>query len=227
MTLPIMNEKMPDIESSFNHLDPCLLIAANRRLSQELLRAQNDLKLAEKTLECLSRKAKHDELTGLPNRALLTDRFTQAAACAHRNGHRMALLFLDIDHFKVINDTHGHQVGDWALKRTANYLISAVREGDTVSRHGGDEFLILLSEIVHVSDAELTARKIALVLEQAADGDALQPGLSASIGISIYPDDGTVLGQLTHLADMLMHRSKIQRREKLTHQGVPADRLIR
>jgi diguanylate cyclase (GGDEF)-like protein len=191
------------------------LVAANQRLSLEMHRALNDLRLAERELKLVSRAAERDGLTGLPNRALFADRFRQAAALAHRNGHRMALLFLDLDNFKMINDTHGHQTGDRVLTRTANCLLSAVRESDTVSRHGGDEFLILLNEISQAADATLASSKIEVALEQIASIDHRQSGLTASIGISIYPDDGIDLDCLIDQADIAMYRGKMQTREAL------------
>lgn len=202
---------MHDTENAFDNSNSYPLIAANHLLSLEMLRAQSDLRQTEKGPDLMSRKVERDGLTGLPNRALFADRFMQAAAGAHGNGHRIALLFLDLDNFKAINDTHSHQVGDWALKRTSNCLMSAVRETDTVSRYAGDEFLILLSEITQASHAALTANKVVSALEQAAGVDDLQPGLSANSGISIYPDDGADLGRLIDLADMAMYRSKMQR----------------
>lgn len=228
---------MHDAEKAFDDADAHPPRAADPQLSLEMQRALRDLRQAEKALDLVSRKAQRDELTGLPNRVLFADRFMQAAARARRNGHRMALLFLDLDHFKAINDTHGHQVGDWVLKRTSNCLTSAVRESDTVSRHGGDEFLILLTEITQAADAALAASKIVRVLEQTADAalaaskvvsvleqdaDAPQPELTASIGLSIYPDDGTDLDRLIGLADTDMSRNKMQRRAQVVLHAVAA-----
>ncbi len=203
-------------ECTRNGTDSLPHLAANQRLSEELQRARSDLRRAEEALELMSRTAECDGLTGLPNRALFADRFKQAAALAHRDGHRMALLFLDLDNFKAINDTRGHQSGDWVLKRTANCLLSTVRESDTVSRYGGDEFLILLSKISQAADATLTSSKIVAALEQLARNDQRQSGLTASIGISLYPEDGTDLDHLIDRADLAMYRSRMQARETLT-----------
>lgn len=213
---------MHDTENALDDSDAYPLSVAIHRLSLELLRAKSDLRQAEEALDLMSRRAERDALTGLPNRALFADRFIQAAAGARRNGHRMAVLFLDLDHFKAINDTHGHQVGDWVLKRASNCLMSAVRAADTVSRHGGDEFLILLSEITQASDAAWAANKVVSALAQAVDVNDLQRSLTASIGISIYPEDGTDLDRLIALADLAMYRNKIQRRGKVVLHAVPA-----
>ncbi|WP_158540769.1 GGDEF domain-containing protein [Thiomonas sp. X19] len=208
-------------EDRFNdgHANP--LIEANQQLVLAMLRAQGDLTLAVKALDLVSRTAERDTLTELPNRTLFLGRFMQAITHAHRNGGHIALLFLDLDHFKMINDTHGHLVGDRVLKRTANCLVSAVREADTVSRHGGDEFLILLTDITHASDAAAAARKIIAALAQAAFlGDGL-PNLTASIGISVYPEDGEDADTLIHRADMAMYRIKKQMRGHFVFHADP------
>ena len=112
--------------------------------------------------------AEHDALTDLPNRLLLNDRLARAIALARRYGRRLAVLFLDCDRFKHINDTLGHAIGDQVLRSVARRLTTCVRESDTVSRHGGDEFLILLSEVDQPEDAGLIAEKIVDVDRRAA-----------------------------------------------------------
>ena len=116
----------------------------------------------------MSYLAQHDFLTELPNRMLLNDRLTQAIASAHRHRKSLALLFVDVDHFKRINDSLGHAIGDQLLKSIARRLVACVRSSDTVSRHGGDEFVILLSEVAHPEDAAATADKILAACEQIA-----------------------------------------------------------
>ncbi len=201
------------------HANP--LIEANQQLVLAMLRAQGELALAVKALELVSGTAERDTLTELPNRTLFLGRCMQAITHAHRNGGHIALLFLDLDHFKMINDTHGHLVGDRVLKRTASCRLSAVREADTVSRHGGDEFLILLTDITQASDAAVAASKIMTALAQTAFlGDGL-PNLTASIGISIYPDDGEDPETLIHHADMAMYRIKKQMRGHFVFHAEP------
>jgi diguanylate cyclase (GGDEF)-like protein len=163
---------------------------ANERLVLQSIRAQVEAESAVQAFEEVSRRAEHDPLTQLPNRVLLLDRFEQAIVSAKRHGSRLALLFLDLNDFKQINDTHGHGMGDQVLKLAAKRLTASVRGADTVSRHGGDEFLILLSEISNASDAALIADKVLAALEAPAKVGENVFLLCASIGISIYPDDG-------------------------------------
>jgi diguanylate cyclase (GGDEF)-like protein len=181
---------------------------ANAQLVVSSLRAHSDAETCEEKLKAASHTAKHDALTELPNRMLLRDRFEQAIVHARRNGTLLALLFLDVDNFKEINDTLGHTVGDEVLRRAARSLVSTVRAGDTVSRHGGDEFLILLAGVSKASDAGIVARKVAAGLYLAAP--SIDPRLTASIGISIYPRDGDDVDTLIQRADAAMYLAKKQ-----------------
>lgn len=171
----------------------------------------HDAAVARATAEQNARLARHDCLTGLPNIALLDERLTQAIGLAHRHGTRIALLFIDLDGFKQVNDTHGHLVGDEVLKSVATRLERCVRGTDTVCRRGGDEFVILLSEISSHRDAAYLAEKVlaALALPHAVNG--IHVGTRASIGISIYPDDSEDAGQLMQCADAAMYRAKTGR----------------
>ena len=152
--------------------------------------------------------AEHDALTDLPNRLLLNDRLARSIALARRYGRRLAVLFLDCDRFKHINDTLGHAVGDQVLRSIAKRLTTCVRESDTVSRHGGDEFLILLSEIDHPQDAEAIAQKIVTSIAEPhfVSGHELQ--LTASVGIALYPEDGQDAQSLIMRADTAMYHAK-------------------
>ena len=152
--------------------------------------------------------AEHDALTDLPNRLLLNDRLARSIALARRYGRRLAVLFLDCDRFKHINDTLGHAVGDQVLRSVARRLTTCVRESDTVSRHGGDEFLILLSELDHPEDAEAIAQKIisSIAEPHLVAGHELQ--LTASIGIALYPEDGQDAQSLIMRADTAMYYAK-------------------
>ena len=152
--------------------------------------------------------AYHDALTGLPNRLLLEDRLKQAMAQADRSRSKVALLFLDLDNFKRINDTLGHAVGDLLLKEVSTRLRGCVRDTDTISRQGGDEFVLLLGELAE-SDAAMPA--ISMVLQRLdepffAEGHELST--SASIGVTLYPDDGQDFDTLRKKADMAMYRAK-------------------
>lgn len=191
------------------------LLEANEQLVLAAVRAQAEAESAARKLDEIARSAERDVLTGLPHRALLFDRFTQAIAGAKRRSSRLGLLFLDVDNFKQINDTLGHRVGDEVLKRVAECLLSSVRDADTVSRHGGDEFLILLTELSYASDAVQIARKVMASLGESAVVDGHRINLAASIGISIYPDDGEDPDTLIDRADAAMYRAKRHR-----HGGV-------
>ena len=152
--------------------------------------------------------AEHDALTDLPNRLLLNDRLARSIALARRYGRRLAVLFLDCDRFKHINDSLGHAIGDQVLRSVAKRLATCVRESDTVSRHGGDEFLILLSELDQPEDAEAIAQKIVTSIAEPhlISGHELQ--LTASVGIALYPEDGQDAQSLIMRADTAMYYAK-------------------
>jgi diguanylate cyclase (GGDEF)-like protein/PAS domain S-box-containing protein len=156
--------------------------------------------------------AQHDFLTGLPNRVLLTERLSQAIGLAHRHRKRGALLFLDLDNFKRINDTLGHVIGDQLLQLVADRLIACVRATDTVCRQGGDEFVILLAEIEQPKDATHIAEKlrIALAMPHLIGGHELH--VTLSIGISVFPDDGIDVATVLQNADTAMFRAKARGR---------------
>ncbi len=152
--------------------------------------------------------AQHDALTGLPNRALLEDRLAQAIPLARRNGTRLAVMFLDLDRFKTINDSLGHQAGDHLLREVARRLCGCVRKADTVSRQGGDEFVILLQELEAPEHAARVARKIIEAVAEPVYLDGLQLQVTPSIGISVFPDDGTWQAELLRNADAAMYHAK-------------------
>lgn len=152
--------------------------------------------------------AQHDSLTQLSNRMVLNDRLTQAIAMAHRHGKKLAVLFLDVDRFKHINDSFGHAIGDRLLQSVSKRLLSCVRRSDTVSRQGGDEFVILLSEVTRAADAAICADKILQTLSVPHDIDPHHLHITASIGIATYPDDGTETEMLMKNADFAMYDAK-------------------
>jgi diguanylate cyclase (GGDEF)-like protein/PAS domain S-box-containing protein len=156
----------------------------------------------------MSRVAQHDVLTQLPNRTLFDDRLTQAISLAERQGKQLAVLFVDVDQFKRINDTLGHGVGDNLLRSIAGRLSACIRRTDTVSRLGGDEFLILLSQVEHAEDAAITARKIlrAIAAPHIIDNKSLD--INVSIGGSTYPADGQDAASLVSRADIAMYEAK-------------------
>jgi diguanylate cyclase (GGDEF)-like protein/PAS domain S-box-containing protein len=152
--------------------------------------------------------AQHDSLTDLPNRILFNDRLTQAMAMSNRHGKKLALLYLDIDRFKHVNDSSGHATGDRLLQSIAERLRACVRSSDTVSRQGGDEFVILLGEVAHAQDAAVAAEKMLAALSEPYRIDELELYVSASIGIATYPEDGTTAENLLKNADAAMYRAK-------------------
>jgi len=158
--------------------------------------------------------AHHDSLTGLPNRVLFQERLKGAMAQAKRGGHRMALMFLDLDKFKDINDTLGHHVGDLLLKAVAKRLLRCVRETDTVARLGGDEFAVMLTNLGDAQGAGTVAEAIIATVADPFGIDAHEVLTSASIGITVYPDDADDSDQLLKNADMAMFRSKAEGRDR-------------
>jgi len=172
----------------------------------------SERKRAEETIRHL---AYHDALTGLPNRALFEDRLKLALAQAHRGGQLLAVLFLDLDHFKLINDTLGHAVGDQLLNSLASGLSHLLREGDTAARVGGDEFIVLLPVIGRVEDAvEVSERVLSKLAEpRVVAGHELQ--LTTSVGVAIYPHDGADAETLLSNADIAMYRAKEEGRNRI------------
>ncbi|MBT9569322.1 MAG: EAL domain-containing protein [Thiobacillus sp.] len=156
----------------------------------------------------LDHLAHHDVLTGLPNRVLMYDRLAQAIALTRRTGKQLAVLFMDLDRFKHINDSLGHSVGDQLLQSVGRRLLACVRQSDTISRQGGDEFVALIPDIDHAEDAALAAQKMlaAIALPHRIEQHDLHIG--ASIGISIYPDDGLDAETLIKHADTAMFHAK-------------------
>ena len=161
----------------------------------------------ERRLEMLH-LAEHDALTDLPNRLLLNDRLARTIALARRHGRRVAVLFLDCDRFKHINDSLGHGVGDQVLRSVSKRLVTCVRESDTVSRHGGDEFLILLSEVDQPEDAGLIAEKIVASIAEPHLVVGHELLLTVSVGIALYPEDGHDAQTLIMHADTAMYHAK-------------------
>jgi len=150
----------------------------------------------------------HDFLTGLPNRMLFSDRVRQAIAAAPRHLKKVAVLFLDLDGFKHINDSLGHAVGDRLLQSISKRLVNCVRGGDTVSRQGGDEFVVLLSEMERSEDAAISARRMLQAVAKAHSVEVHDLHVTASIGVSVYPDDGMDSETLIKNADTAMYQAK-------------------
>jgi diguanylate cyclase (GGDEF)-like protein len=157
--------------------------------------------------------AYHDPLTALPNRQLFLDRLVVAIANAHRHGHKLAVFYLDLDRFKVVNDSLGHAAGDELLKCVASRMKLTLRENDTVARLGGDEFTILSPEITHGEDAITIAHKVRDAIEAPMVIDGRELFVTTSLGISLYPDDGETPDALLRNADSALYRAKARGRD--------------
>jgi diguanylate cyclase (GGDEF)-like protein/PAS domain S-box-containing protein len=168
----------------------------------------SDITQSKAELETVAHHAQHDFLTNLPNRLLFRDRFEQQVARARRNKRKFAVMYLDLDRFKPVNDKLGHQIGDQLLVAVAGRLKLQVREIDTVSRLGGDEFAILLSEVMTRNDVTNLAEKILTALSQPYTLDGHTVNVTASLGIAMYPDDGTDMEMLMSKADAAMYKAK-------------------
>ncbi len=169
------------------------------------MEVQNELRMQK---QVLAFQAEHDTLTGLPNRALFMDRLQQSIKNARRGYTKTALLFIDLDHFKEINDTLGHAMGDKVLIEVANKLHHNVREVDTVARLSGDEFTIILENITNMDDITEIARKILHTFQQPMQIDGMHMKSTMSIGISTFPDDGNTPEELLQNADTAMYKAK-------------------
>jgi two-component system, cell cycle response regulator len=152
--------------------------------------------------------ALHDALTGLPNRRLLEDRIQTTLQHANRNHHKAAILYLDLDGFKDINDTYGHAYGDEVLKIVAQRLVASSRKEDTVARLGGDEFMVVLGEVSSLADANGPASKLVEAVSEPFFINDLTLTLSTSIGISVYPDDADTVEALISIADYALYEAK-------------------
>jgi diguanylate cyclase (GGDEF)-like protein len=164
-----------------------------------------DRKMLEKQLQ---HKAYYDVLTGLPNRVLFSDRIQQSFAAAKRDNKRFAVMFIDLDSFKPVNDDYGHGMGDLLLKEVADRIRTTVRESDTVARIGGDEFLVLLREVKEDQETTFVAEKVRIAISQPFLIAGQSFRISSSIGIAIFPEHGDNEIELCRNADIAMYQSK-------------------
>ena len=214
------NAMLDEIQSRDNELMEHRAMLEHRVMQRtsELEIANAELATSKSQAEAVAKRmeyhAHHDALTGLPNRLLLNDRIIAELAHARRQHGRLALLFLDLDRFKIINDSLGHAVGDQLLRVIARRLGNCVREEDTVARLGGDEFMVLLPRISGSSDAGRIARKVIDCLVNPISCNGHELHITTSVGISIYPHDGTDAETLIKHADISMYRAKELGRNK-------------
>ena len=217
------NTMLDEIQSRDNELREHRLKLEERvaQRTRELEIANEQLELSKAQAESVASRmeyhAHHDALTGLPNRILLNDRITSELTHARRQQTNAALLFLDLDRFKIINDSLGHAVGDQLLRVISRRLNNCVREEDTVARLGGDEFMVLLPRISGSTDAGRIARKITACLEDPISCNGHELLITTSIGISIYPYDGADAETLIKHADISMYRAKELGRNKAVY----------
>jgi diguanylate cyclase (GGDEF)-like protein len=203
------------------------LVAVNEALALEIderhhledkLSASNAALAQSRAREARSRdSALHDAVTGLPNLTLFNDRLRTALIQAQRHAWRLAVMFVDLDGFKAVNDTHGHAVGDRVLQLVGQRMQSNVRGSDTVSRRSGDEFLFLMLEAKDDSNVAALAAKIAQNIAQPCTIDGVELTVSASIGIAVYPEDGSSAEELLKNADAAMYASKRDRNGPALH----------
>jgi diguanylate cyclase (GGDEF)-like protein/PAS domain S-box-containing protein len=181
--------------------------------SQDITEKKASERLLKKQALILNHQANHDTLTDLPNRTLFKDRLNQAIAVSSRNKEKFALFFIDLDQFKKINDSLGHQVGDKVLIEASHRLQSALRAEDTLARLGGDEFTIILKDVKNIQSASVVAEKIIATIKEPIHINGHTLFISSSIGISLYPDDSTGQENLIKFADTAMYKAKDEGRD--------------
>ncbi len=176
---------------------------------------EDELAAVKEQAETDRQASLHDLLTGLPNRTLFNDRLEHGLAQARRHGWTLAVMFVDLDDFKTINDSYGHEAGDAVLRTIADRLQGSTRDEDTVSRHGGDEFLYLLMEVKDERDIEAIAGKVIEAIQApchlVVDGHSISQSIHASIGISLFPNHGATAETLINQADGAMYEAKRSR----------------
>ncbi|MEP1215693.1 MAG: diguanylate cyclase [Marinobacter sp.] len=202
------------ILTSTLEVNPALAQATFSPEDPPFLGIARDITERKQTLELMEFRASHDSLTDLPNRNLFMDRLRLAVSQARRNGKKFAVFFIDLDNFKAINDAYGHGIGDQLLQKVASGLKHCLREGDTLARYGGDEFMALLPSLDEKKDAATVARKLLTSLEAPFRFEGCDLGISigTSIGIALYPENGDEAETLIERADMAMYAVKREKK---------------
>ena len=183
-------------------------IDARHAIEERLLLSHEALAISREEAKRARHESLHDEVTGLPNAALFRDRLKSALAQAQRHSWRIAVMFIDLDGFKQVNDTYGHDMGDALLQLVAERLQAFVRGGDTVSRRSGDEFLFLMLEAKDEDNARAMAQRIIEVIAQPVLISGVELSVTASVGLAMYPGDGTTVAMLLKNADLAMYEAK-------------------
>jgi diguanylate cyclase (GGDEF)-like protein len=178
---------------------------SNQQLEEKVQQRTVELSNANQHLQFL---ATHDNLTGLPNRFLFFDRLDQAIRKSRRQKHKFALLFIDLDDFKRVNDSYGHIAGDETLQKVAEFLENTVRDSDTVARLAGDEFTVILDNVGAIENVEAIVEKIIAAISQPIETQQATVHMTSSIGISIFPDHGDDAENLLRKADIAMYKIK-------------------
>lgn len=201
----------------------CIGIIESSRDITEHLETREEL---EEQKDILFHQAHHDILTGLPNRVLFNDRLKQGIEISKRNNTKLALFFIDLDHFKEINDSLGHKTGDEVLKAITDSISSVIRKEDTLARLGGDEFIVIMEDLKQGQDAALLAHKIFDELAKYTMIDRHSLHLSISMGISLYPDDGNNAADLLRFADIAMYKAKDEGRNNFQFYSSDMTELV-
>ncbi len=203
-----LRRELAQVTDELSNLLSSRVLQGSEQLVQAAVYADTAAQTAVSSLDELTRRTQIDQLTGAPNRTLMLDRIDNAIALAKRRGTQVGLIFVDLDGFKPINDRLGHDVGDAVLQLATRRLEAAVRESDSVGRHGGDEFVVLLAELASAADAASVAQKILDALSAPGVVGPHSLSLSASLGIAVYPDDGDDAVALIGGADGAMYQAK-------------------
>lgn len=179
-------------------------------------------------IEQLKNIAYYDSLTKLANRFLFYEQINVAASSCVRNKEKIAILFIDLDDFKLINDSHGHKVGDWVLIKVADCLRSVIRNSDIVARFGGDEFVVGLTSIKAESDAQMVANKIINAFSKIKNDDSINYNIKASIGICFFPNNNTYnIQEVLHQSDLAMYKAKRHKNiNVLLHSKIVSNKSI-
>lgn len=209
-----IDDELTDVSNEINGMLGALersqlfLSKSESALKKAIEKLQDEVLEHEKTQEQIKYIAYHDTLTGLPNRNLLNELLVHSITLAERNNKCMAVLFLDIDGFKMINDSKGHGMGDQILQEVAERLLKTLRKSDVIARHGGDEFIVIIEELDNCSGVELIANKIINCFQEPFHLENQDYFLTTSVGVAVYPADGQTPDMLIKNADIAMYKAK-------------------